>query len=107
MFVANDSGLSALKLVIDGSGNPSLASQWTNTTYTDSTSPHMANGVLYLASATGQTTGVIRALDPLTGDTLWSDNTISNIHWSAPVVANGVLYISDVGSPFPTSLPMP
>ena len=55
----------------------------------------MANGVLFLASSVDATHGLIRALDPLTGDTMWSDNTIGTIHWSVPVVDNGVLYISD------------
>ena len=55
----------------------------------------MANGVLYLASSVDATHGLIRALDPLSGDTLWSDSTIGTIHWSTPVVDNGVLYLSD------------
>jgi outer membrane protein assembly factor BamB len=38
---------------------------------------------------------LIRALNPLTGDTLWSDDTLGTIHWSVPIVDNGVLYISD------------
>jgi hypothetical protein len=95
VFISNDFGVCAFKLVIDSGGLPSLAFQWKKPAYTLSSSPAMANGVLYLASSVDATHGVIRALDPLTGDTLWSDNTIGTIHWSVPVVDNGVLYISD------------
>ena len=95
IFISNDFGACAYKLVFDAGGLPSLAFQWKNATYTLSSSPNMANGVLYLASSVDATHGLIRALDPLTGATLWSDNSIGTIHWSVPVVDNGVLYISD------------
>lgn len=95
VFISNDYGIVAYKLVFDEGGLPSLAFQWENTTYTNSSSPAMADGVLYLASSVDATHGLIRVLDPLTGNTLWSDNTIGTIHWSVPVVDNGVLYISD------------
>ncbi len=95
VFISNDFGICAYKLVFDGGGLPGLAFQWKKPAYTLSSSPAMANGVLYLASSVDATHGVIRALDPLTGDTLWSDITIGTIHWSVPVVDNGVLYISD------------
>lgn len=98
VFISNDFGVCAFKLVVDSGGDPSLAFQWKNSTYTGSSSPYMANGVLYLASYVDATHGLIRALDPLTGDTLWSDDTIGTIHWSVPVVDNGVLYISDENS---------
>jgi hypothetical protein len=95
VFISNDFGICAFKLVFDSGGLPGLALQWKNPAYTLSTSPVVANGVLYLASSVDVTHGLIRALDPLTGNTLWSDNTIGTIHWSVPVVDNGVLYISD------------
>jgi outer membrane protein assembly factor BamB len=39
--------------------------------------------------------GEIRALNPLTGAQVWSDNQIGGIHWESPIVANGMLYITD------------
>jgi outer membrane protein assembly factor BamB len=87
-FVANDSGVSGLKLAVDGSGNPSLSAVWQ--TSTAGTSPVVANGVLYVAAS-----GSMRALLPTTGAVLWQDTTIGGIHWESPVVANGVLYIAD------------
>ncbi len=91
VFIANDSGISGLKLVVDGSGNPSLSPIWQ--TANGGTSPIIANGVLYYASS-----NIIRALNPLTGAQLWSDSQISSIHWQSPIVVNGVLYITDQSS---------
>jgi hypothetical protein len=50
----------------------------------------VANGVLYYDSALG-----LRALNPLTGAQLWSSSIGSAPHWESPIVANGVLYITD------------
>jgi IPT/TIG domain/PQQ enzyme repeat/PQQ-like domain len=91
VFVANGSGISGLRLSIDGSGNPSLSTQWQKAT--GGFSPIVANGVLYYAGS-----GIIRAFTPTTGSQLWSSNQIGGIHWESPVVANGVLYISDESS---------
>jgi hypothetical protein len=87
VFVSTGSGLAALQLVLDGSGNPSLQSQWTAGW---GTSPILANGVLYYARS-----GLISALDPTTGSVLWSSNQVGSIHWQSPVVVNGVLYLED------------
>jgi hypothetical protein len=88
VFIANGAGTSGLKLTLDGSGIPSLATVWKNTQ--GATSPVIAGGVLFEASS-----GSVRALDPVTGKTLWSDSGIGGIHWESPVVANGRLYITD------------
>src|SRR6185369_11142073 len=74
VFIVNNSGSSAFKLVVDGTGTPSLSLQWTNPTR--STTPLIANGVLYLAS--GQRLG---AYDPTTGVFVWRDLTLVSIHW--------------------------
>ena len=88
VFVANGSGLSGLRLTV-ANGAPSLASQWSNAG--GSFSPLVANGVLYSAG-----TGVLRALSPVTGSMLWSDTTsVGSIHWESPVVANGMVYLTD------------
>ncbi|HEY3415330.1 MAG TPA: PQQ-binding-like beta-propeller repeat protein, partial [Armatimonadota bacterium] len=88
VFVANSAGTAGLKLTLDGNGNPSLTTAWKNTQ--GATSPIIAGGVLFEASS-----GSVRALDPVTGTLLWSDSGIGGIHWESPVVANGMLYISD------------
>ncbi len=88
VFIASASGISGLKLVVDDSGTPQIESQWTDPS--GGTSPVVANGVLFYASYDG-----ISALDPLTGDPVWSDPQVANFHWESPIVANGVLYITD------------
>jgi len=87
VFVSNGSGLAALQFGLDGSGNPSLQSRWTAGS---GTSPIIANGVLYYARS-----GLISALNPVTGSLLWSSNQVGAIHWQSPVVDNGVLYLED------------
>jgi hypothetical protein len=87
VFVSNGSILAGLEFVVDGAGNPSLQNRWTGG---PGTSPLVANGVLFIARG-----GLISALDPTSGNTLWSSSQIGSIHWQSPVVANGVLYIED------------
>ncbi|HEX3771564.1 MAG TPA: PQQ-binding-like beta-propeller repeat protein [Polyangiaceae bacterium] len=87
-FVANGSGISGLRLAVDGSGNPSLDTIWTKTV--GGTSPVVANGVLYCAKSS-----LLQALDPTTGNQLWQNTTIGGIHWESPVVVNGTLYVAD------------
>ncbi len=91
VFVSNGSGLSGLKLVVDGTGHPTLSLVWKNAL--GGFSPLLANGVLYYAGS-----NALRALNPTTGAGLWSSNLIGGIHWESPVVANGVLYITDESS---------
>jgi PQQ-like domain len=90
VFVVDGSGSSAMKLTFPG-GAPSLVKQWQNSL--GGSSPLVANNVLYFANAT-----TIRALDPQTGNLLWSDATkIAGNHWQSPIVFNATLYITDEG----------
>ena len=84
-------GLTAFKLLLDGSGNPSLGAMWQQPIA--SGTALLANNVLYRASNNS-----IAALNPVTGAVLWSDTSIGQVHWHSPVVANGVLYITDKSS---------
>jgi hypothetical protein len=90
VFVANGNGISALKLAVDGNGTPSLTTQWQKGN--GGFSPLVANNVLYYAGS-----NALRALNPLTGATLWTGTTIGGIHWQSPVVANGYVYVADQG----------
>ncbi len=65
IFVVNGNGASGLRLVVDVNGNPSLATQWQNAQ--GGTSPVVANNMVF--SLGGST---VRALDPLSGNVLWS-----------------------------------
>jgi outer membrane protein assembly factor BamB len=89
IFVSNGNGLAALQVVINPSGNPSLISRWTGT---GGTSPLVANGIVYIARS-----NLVSALNATDGAVLWSDNHIASIHWENPVVANGMLYLTDQG----------
>ncbi|MGI8827969.1 MAG: NBR1-Ig-like domain-containing protein, partial [Chloroflexota bacterium] len=88
VIVSSSGGISGLKLVFDGSGNPSLVSQWL--TYQPGASPLIANGIVFYAAG-----NLIQALDPTTGAVLWRDTDIGGIHWQSPIVVNGMLYILD------------
>ena len=87
VFVADGSGISGLRLTVTA-GVPSLASQWTKGP--GGFSPLVANNVLYYAG------GGLHALDPTTGNALFTDTShVGGIHWESPVVANGIVYQTD------------
>jgi hypothetical protein len=87
-FVVNFSGLSGVKLSLDGLENPSLAAQWTVSG--SGSSPIVANGILYWATGSR-----MRAFNPRTGALLWSDATFGGVHWESPIVIQGRLYATD------------
>jgi hypothetical protein len=97
-FIAGDGNLYSYKLLVSGTNgsNVSLAKQWT--TMNGGTSPVIANGTLYYVSNHGSGTNTVRAVDPLTGITIWSNATIGSIHWQSPIVVNGHLYLADNAS---------
>ena len=95
LFVANGSGISGLKLGLNGSNVPALSPVWQKTSST--TSPIVANGVLYtFSSCTGGTCIVAR--DPATGDALWTSEHVSSPHWQSPILVDGILYAIDNSS---------
>jgi hypothetical protein len=87
VFVANGNGISGLKLGLSGT-TPALQKGWTDTG--GGSSPLVANGVLFYAGSNR-----ITALNPMTGALLWQSTSIGGIHWESPIVANGVVYITD------------
>jgi outer membrane protein assembly factor BamB len=93
LFVASGCAIGGYRVVTSGS-HTALQQAWTASL--DTTSPIIANGVLFAA-----TSGQILAFDPRTGHQLWSSNqpsaggTIGVIHWESPIVVNGRLYCSD------------
>jgi outer membrane protein assembly factor BamB len=101
VFVANDQGISGLRFGTVQSirhsqpapartrlSGPSLVAVWMQPR--GGSSPIIANGVLFYAGS-----GFVAALDPRTGNEIWSDTGIGQIHWQSPIVANGVLYVTD------------
>ncbi|MCL4559444.1 MAG: PQQ-binding-like beta-propeller repeat protein [Chloroflexi bacterium] len=88
VFVTDSDGISAFTVALDGNAIPYLKSEWVSNK--GGTSPIIANGVLYYDN-----TGIVYALNPITGKLLWSDSSVGSIHWGTPLVANGILYVSD------------
>ena len=86
--VSPTNGVSAYQLTISG-GSPALAPRWSASAATNGGAT-IANGVLYYAQSSN-----LRAVDPTTGAALWSSTAIGGIHWQAPTIANGVVYIAD------------
>lgn len=87
-FIANGGHLAGYRLNV--SGTPSIPKQWS--TNNGGSSPLIANNILYYAS-----NNIVRAVDPLNGNTLWSA-AIGGIKWQSPIVVNGHLYITDNGA---------
>jgi hypothetical protein len=91
VFVASPTaGLAGLQLALDGSGNPSLVGKWT--VAGGSGGAVIANNVLYYPQGSS-----LFALSPTTGSRLWTTG-IGGTHFQSPVVANGILYITDNSS---------
>jgi outer membrane protein assembly factor BamB len=85
IYVANDFGVAGYQWDAGAAG---LALRWS--VAPGASSPVFAGGLLFVAHA-----GLLRALDPRTGETLWSDTGIGGIHWQSPIVAKGNLYVED------------
>jgi Big-like domain-containing protein/PQQ enzyme-like repeat protein/putative pyrroloquinoline-quinone-binding quinoprotein len=88
VFIVNGNGASALRLAIDGSGNPSLVAQWA--IGQGGTSPIVASAILFYIDG-----GTVRAVDPVSGAQLWSVANPGGTHWQSLIVANGSLYATD------------
>lgn len=88
VFVANDNGLAAFKVVTDSAHHTTL--QVAYQTADSGSSPFIAGNVLYV-----QGNNVLRALNPATGAVLWSTTTIGGLHWQSPLVFQGHVYVPD------------
>lgn len=88
LFVATGNGISALELVISGTGQPSLVPRWNKSS--SSTSPVLANGVLFHLGG-----GTMIARNPVTGDVLWNSTSVGSLHWQSPIVVNGRAYVTN------------
>ena len=96
VFAGNGSGLSGLQLGLDGSNHPALTMRWNRAGSSNaSTSPIVANGVLYHAGPCADGGICVTAHDPVSGDVLWSSPHIGNVHWQSPILVDGALYVTD------------
>jgi outer membrane protein assembly factor BamB len=99
VFFSDDHAISGFELV-PRAKSTALALRWTRTAASTSewntlyaAPPMLANNVLFQ-----QRGGVIEALDPTTGNLWWSDATLKRVHRNGPILANGTLYIVDLGN---------
>jgi outer membrane protein assembly factor BamB len=88
VFIATSNGITGFQLTVDAAGSPSLQAKWQKPN--GGTSPVVANGVLFYAGSNN-----IYARDPVSGAALWNNTHIGGIHWESPIVANGIVYITD------------
>jgi hypothetical protein len=87
-FVGYNTGIVGYQVTLGVGNVPQLTARWSSTN--SGTSPVIANDTLYYVASNS-----VRALDPVTGNLLWSDSSIGSIHWQSPIVANGRLYVID------------
>jgi outer membrane protein assembly factor BamB len=94
LFVANTYYLFGYKVVTDAEGKTTLQLAYQNKN--GGSSPFLANNILYV-----QAKGVLRAMNPTTGEILWSSTQPSaggstgKLHWQSPIVVNGHIYVPD------------
>lgn len=101
VFIGGARGLGSLTVDLDAAGTPTLTPRWTKPNGW-TTAPFIANGILYATNNAGERTvnanpHLIQAIDPATGDLLWSGMTGEH-HWSSPIMMNGILYLADGSS---------
>lgn len=81
-------GFHAYQVLTDTAGQSTLSLNYTLPHF--GSSAFMANDVLFAQTYRG-----INALDPMTGETLWSSSKTNGLHWQSPIVVNGRVYSSD------------
>jgi hypothetical protein len=94
VYIATDyDGMTAYKVVLDGSGKPSLVQQWMGHS---GVSPVIANGIVYYYSevhlyAYVATSGASAVADNST----WATTTLTDAHAQSPIVVDGRVYVID------------
>ena len=94
MTLAGTCGMVTYQVASDGSGRVILKQMWNSSQHV--TTPALAGGVLFAA-----TDGAVYALNPHTGQQLWSSKSasaggsIGGIHWESLIVINGRVFIPD------------
>lgn len=95
VFVSKRLGTAGFQLGIDANGQPSLTRRWTTAGAATTTSPIVANDLLFVASDCSGSATCLTARDPRSGEVLWSSPTIGALHWQSPILVDGRLYIID------------
>lgn len=90
VFASVQGVLSGLQVTVSN-GQPLIVPRWSASAMANSSSPVVANDVLYAATSAGG----IQALAPTSGSVLWSSAPIAGCcHAQSPIVVNGALYLA-------------
>jgi len=102
VYVTTDfAGMAAYKVVLDGSGRPSLSLKWTGHS---ATSPIVANGVVYITSdARLYAYDAVSGAELVSDSSTWSTTLFNDTHWQSPIIVNGRIYAVDGVNPTPES----
>ncbi|HEX3121964.1 MAG TPA: PQQ-binding-like beta-propeller repeat protein, partial [Rhodanobacteraceae bacterium] len=102
VYVTTDfAGMAAYKIVLDGSGKPSLSLKWTGHS---ATSPIVANGVVYITSdARLYAYDAVSGAELVSDSSTWSTTLFNDTHWQSPIIVNGRIYAVDGVNPTPES----
>jgi len=103
IFVPGTTGYAGLTYSLDANGIPTVTEVWSHTS-SFASSGVVANGVVYFGTGGGlnptATNNFLMAVDITTGNTLWKGAAGSGtLHWSSPIVVNGMVYMSNAASP--------
>jgi Malectin domain/Fibronectin type III domain/PQQ-like domain len=103
IIATGTTGYAGLTYSLDSNGIPTVSEVWSHSSSFVS-SAVVANGVAYFGTGGGlnpsSTNRFLMAVDIKTGATLWSGPGGSgSAHWSSPIVVNGMVYMSNAGSP--------
>lgn len=90
VFASVQSVLSGLQLTV-ANGQPWLVPRWSVPAVANSSSPVVANDVLYAVTSGG----AVAAFLPKTGSALWTSPPVAGCcHGQSPIVVNGALYLA-------------
>jgi outer membrane protein assembly factor BamB len=88
IYVTNSDALRAFDVVEHADKTMEFVQKWSFNN--GGTSPVLANGVLYYAAVNH-----LYVVDSASGDLLWQNSDIGQIHWQTPIVVNSSLFVCD------------
>ena len=94
LFVANGSGISGLKLGLNGSNVPQLTSVWQNGAVQHDLADRRERRALQHQRLLAAAPASSRAI-PRPATCSGPASTIGSPHWQSPIIVNGVIYVMD------------
>jgi len=100
-FASFKHGVTAFRMSLGAGNVPMLTRVWNayRGTTVDTTSPVVANGVLYhVGGCPDQNSNCLIARDPATGSALYASASLGSLHFQSPIVVDGGVYVFDANS---------